>query len=138
MPRLTTTRYLAIHTVLHRFWHERHGHPLQYLRPEEQWLIHDYLRISEDLTDAELLEHRARVTKERPSLPAAAGKALKTLERLDLVVVPAQRRRGESAKPVIFPLVRPEIDHHKFARALLLLAEEHKPEDDSLPGLPRR
>jgi hypothetical protein len=138
MPRLSSRRYLAVHDVLYERWHEHHGNPLQYLSPAEQWALHDYFRLSEQLSDIELLDHRKRVSQQRPSLPALAGKARKKLDG----PFPGPGRGGGGAGPkhiVIYPLVRPTPDVDKFVRALLLLAEQQLQDDeDSAPGLPGR
>jgi hypothetical protein len=63
MPRLTNQRYLLIHHQLRQVWIEdRSG--FSWLRPAEQWQLHDYFRPSKDLTDAELFAHRAAISQE--------------------------------------------------------------------------
>jgi hypothetical protein len=133
MPRLTDQSYLRIHHQLRRFWLNNY---IGYadLSSMEQWSLHDYFQPSKDLTDAELLEHRAAITAERPSLPARAGKAYHTL--IPIVVhwaarLPAARARALQ-KPGRAPrgnrhitvksVVRPEIATKALARALIQMA----------------
>jgi hypothetical protein len=56
-------------------------HPLSLLTPDEQWDLHTFYAITEDMTDAELQLHRQVVKRVDPSQPQRAGRAFAKLER---------------------------------------------------------
>jgi hypothetical protein len=105
-----------------------------YLTSTEQWQLHDYFQPSKYLADTELLEHRKKISKERPSLPHQAGRALAKLERhaARLAVQHAKpaalsqpvqhQRRGKDRVITVRSVVRPEPDLKLLARAIVMLA----------------
>lgn len=134
MPRLTPNNYLKTYDRLRRLW-LRDPRLFAELTPKDQWFLFDYFQLHRDLTDLQLLQHREQVTKARPSLPHQAGRALahfwevaarEGLKRVRATNVPTkvvpQKDRSISVKP----LVQPEIDIEKLARAFLRLAEDMK------------
>lgn len=80
MPRLTSQQYLEAHQKLAIAHHDE---PLMFgsLSPAEQWALHAYFVPSKGLSDQQLLDHRKTITKEQPSLPQRAGRALAHIER---------------------------------------------------------
>lgn len=133
MPRLTNPIYTRIHHYLRRYWVED---PQVYslLAPSEQWDIHAFFQPYVEWRDEELVEYRKRISKERPSLPQRAGRALRRfdwavseLARLRALEagLTAEERKKHKAKSIhVYPLMRPEPDFQKIARALIRLAEE--------------
>jgi hypothetical protein len=98
-----------------------------FLNYQEQRYLHDYFVPSQDLTDVELIEHRAAVTAECSSLPQCAGRALRQL-RLELeaptpVRIPAGSTRSSGKRQVVVrAIARPEINEDRFVQALLKAA----------------
>lgn len=82
MPRTTTQQYLQAHRTLRSLWLDTDGAVFTELSPKEQWYLHDYFRPSEQLSSDELLAHRKTISRQRPSLPQSAGRALSLLMRM--------------------------------------------------------
>jgi hypothetical protein len=109
------------------------------LTPTEQWELHDFYRLSEDLTKQQLIVHRHEITKRRPSLPHRAGKHRKKLFTVYLLAAKHSAgnqahfndiirfyRRGISHKfgnrrIRVAAVVNPQIDLERLARALIEL-----------------
>ena len=137
MPRQPDKQYLKIHKRLKRFWFKAQR-VYSYLTSNEQWQLHDYYRPSEDLSEDQLITHRAEITKARPALPhqaaralekldaAAANWALKAVRPREPALSPARRKGSGRRKHnlVIRSIVRPKIDIKKLSRAIILLAED--------------
>lgn len=134
MPRLTAKQYLKAHDQLRRFW-LRDNRLFAELTPTEQWQLHDYFKPDKDWSDLELLAHREQISKERPSLPHQAGRALAKFHdkaahfALGKVhrakhPVPAKIRKQGERNISLKAVVRPEIDAHKLTRAFVNLALE--------------
>ena len=138
MPRFNSHRYLAIHTVLHRFWLEDRAW-FSRLTAREQWLLHDYFQPSKDWSDEDLVKYRARITELRPSLPSQAGKVIASLgqSRPPHLTRPTNRH-GKQHTISMRAVVRPEIDHRKFAQALLRLAASQLREPEAPDEPPPR
>lgn len=122
MPRLTNDLYLKRHRWLYKLWFDHDGAPFSYLKPNEQWDLHAYYQPYKDLTDEELLEHRKQISKERPSLPARAGKAFTNLAtgKQTGVKISHTGKRSISVRAI----VRPEIDLKLLSKALIGVAIE--------------
>ena len=124
MPRLNNNTFIKRHLWLRRLWLE-HQPRYGVLGPTEQWAIHDYYQPSHELSNTELLAHRAAISKERPALPAQASKAFKVL--IDPRTNPNRSatfdtdERGRTLR--LTGVVNPEIDVEKLARVLLEMAE---------------
>lgn len=136
MPRLTNQRYIEIHHWLRNYWLEDTV-PYIYLTPKEQWDLHQFFQPYQALTDDELIAHRQAVTKETPSLPHCAGRALSKLETAIAAVrqqkvqptepAEAKRKRQSPRGPLIIRgLVRPEPDARKVARVLLQIVRANQ------------
>lgn len=140
MPRLTNDQHYERHLILKRAWTEM---PQLYsaLLPKDQAAIHAYYQPSKDLTLEALLQHRRQVAKERPGLPAAAGRAYKLMlqeherqRHLAAVRATEPQPTQPAKKPKRVPrsqrqlrvtsLLRPEPDLQKLAGALIELAKE--------------
>jgi hypothetical protein len=123
MSRLTLDHYLAIHTVLRRYWLS--GHPLfSRLTTREQWLLHDYFQPTKDWSDEDLLKYRRAITELRPSLPSQAGKVIASLDHPRPLHLTAPIGKGKQHTISMQAVVKPEISYDKFARALLRLAKQ--------------
>jgi len=134
MPRLTTKDYLRTHDRPRRLWlHD--GRLFAELTPTEQWQLHDFFRPDKDWSDLELLQHRDRVTAERPSLPHQAGRAVAKfwttsaklgMRRERAAKAPAgaaERVRQEDRRLSIKAVARPEVDARKLARTFIYVAQ---------------
>ncbi len=116
MPRLSTADYLKIYSCLRWLWiNHRSGFGL--ITTKDQQHLHDFFRLSEVLSDHELLAHRKAVTAERRSLPHQAGRALKHFAN----PLPLRRTPIGSKRMVVYPIARPKPDLPRIARALLRL-----------------
>lgn len=116
MPRLTTHDYLFFHAYLHEVWHNQRK-AFSLISTRDQSYLHRYFRPSEALTNPELLVHRNAITRQHPSLPHCAGRALRRLAD----PVPLKQSSG-SGRIVLYPLLRPNPDLARMSRALLRLA----------------
>lgn len=116
MPRLSNYDYLLLHAHLHQLW-ENKRLSFGLITTKDQRYLHDFFRLSEMLTEAELLAHRKAITIERPSLPHQAGRALKHLAKPLLLKQPPGNGRI-----IVHPVVRPHPDVKRLARALQDLA----------------
>ena len=134
MPRLTTKDYLRTHDRLRQLWLHDEGIFAE-LRPKDQWLLHEFFIPDQELRDPELLIYRDRVTKQRPSLPHQAGRALSrfwgTTARVGVervtrtkALASAKRLRQSDRHLIVKPLVRSELDVHQLARAFIALGRE--------------
>jgi hypothetical protein len=147
MPRLTDDQHYERYLILRRAWSEM-TQLYSALLLKGQAAIHAYYQPSKDLTPEALAEHRRQVTKERPGLPAAAGKAYKLMlreyERLrHLAAVratePAPTEPAKKAKRVprgqrnlrITSVLRPEPDLQKIVNALIEMAMEMQRKDEA-------
>ncbi len=127
MPRLTDTDYLRIRFLLRSNWFDKHASYFQSLKATEQWDVHDFYAPTRDYTDGQALEHRRKLTRESPSLPHRAGKALRQIERVVLrpraevlALQPDSAKRGIRVHAV----VRPEVDTHKLLRFLEQMGDQ--------------
>jgi hypothetical protein len=123
MPRLNNRTYYDRYLLARDIWHRHQGRygDLSY---QQQRDIHDYYRPSDELAEAELVEHRKQITPERPTLPARASKAFKALVAPDRqpggIVHTISAKRAIRVRAVIQP--HPNIK--QLARALVSLAED--------------
>lgn len=127
MPRLTNPDYLHQRQQLMQLYRDDDA-VFSHLAPQAQHDLHVFFQTTNVGTDQELLEERARLTAEDPSLPQRAGRAYAALDmtkpRRERVGVPAGRGgiRGRG-------VMRPDPDAEQLARAFLTLAE-HLAEQD--------
>ncbi len=104
MPRLSTSDYLFLYTYLYEVW-QTQRQAFSLISTQDQWYLHQYFRLSEELTALELLVHRRAITGEQPSLPQCAGRALRHLAN------PRPRRVTTGSKRIgVYPLIRSEPD----------------------------
>jgi hypothetical protein len=125
MPRLSTADYLLIRQMLYDIWHHRRGQGFQLISTNDQRSLHAFFRPSEDLTEAELLEHRQTVSNEQPSLPQCTGRALRHFANplpLQGVVYPGGP--GVQHRIVVYPLLRPKPDLEALARIVLRMVHQ--------------
>jgi hypothetical protein len=124
MPRLSTKQYLDLHNYLRHLWLE-HKQIYSLLQPNQQWDLHEFFAPTEDLGPEQLLAHRKQAAAAASSLPQSAGRAFKELDlimagqkRPHTISVPAGRQGHLHAHP----LVNPDIDYEKLARAFVAAA----------------
>lgn len=123
MPRFPNSTHLLIRHHLRQDWLDGSG--IYALIPSrDQRYIHDYFRPSEDLADEELLAHRRAVSKERPSLPHCAGRAVRRM------VKPVNHPELVRSRIRVYPVVRPEIVLERFKRALIATASQIQDRDE--------
>jgi hypothetical protein len=142
MPRLTAKDYLRTHDRLRKLWLQDAGLFAE-LSPTEQRVLHDFFVPARELSDLQLLQYRDAVTTALPSLPHQAGRALSRfwettthvgMKRVARAKAPTGGRKVKQADRhlVVKPLVRPEIDAQKMARAYINLAYDlNKAKDDT-------
>lgn len=130
MPRLSDRDYLLNYdTLRNEFLHGSQA--LRFLEPHEQWVLFDFYQHYEQLTPAELLDHRRKVSQRSPPLPQRAGKAFRHWQQVcDMQAQrrkeqpPVQAKRRPSSRNVSLAFqVRPEPDVKQLARAFILLAK---------------
>lgn len=110
----------------------------------QQRALHDYYLPTKELSDEQLLAHRAKMAADQPSLASVAGKAFRQIERTYLEVT-----RGSGGDPVrlralldshvhytsattvrkgvrirVTGLARPEIDVRMAARAFIEMGKQ--------------
>lgn len=128
MPRQSTRRHLEVRRWVAKLWTERPS-ILGALSHQDQRYLHDYFLPSVIVSDEQLLAYRAKISKDRPSLPQCAGRAVKRLEAL--VAMPARvpvaaswsRTKQRGTPAVTAATVKPQIDIESMARALVWAAE---------------
>ena len=90
--------------------------------------LHDYYRLSENLDDVALIEHRHAVSTPGSSLPQRAGRAVAKLRVKQAQLEeyrglsPASRRgtkRSQNYEIRLFAEVKPQLDPDEFARIIL-------------------
>jgi hypothetical protein len=136
MTRLTNTTYLTQHHQLKDEWLSESGGAFIMLSPTEQWTLHSYYEFTKNLTDHELLAHRAAISKARPSLPQTAGKAFARLRIFTERLVeyraaphPNTQKKGSPYEVRVFSQVNPVIDPKVMANILIEIARERAHED---------
>lgn len=138
MPRLTSTHYLQLHHRLRKLWLKDHG-LFADLTPVEQWMLHDFFKPDSGLSNTDLIAHRKRVTAARPGLPQQAGKALARFDQLSKTKTPTSKAHSTSGRKsrsfTLKPIVNPEPDAKKLARAFWMLAEHLNGQQGSAPKL---
>lgn len=130
MPRLTSRDYLAQRRLLIEEWYEYDAVAFGDTPIPAQHDLHDYYAPTEPLSDADALKHRAAMTKAFPSLPQKAGRAFQMLiaarEMRALRMAEARtspRKPGVKRAVRIAPVVRPKVDLHYLAKAMVELAK---------------
>jgi hypothetical protein len=133
MPRLTNQTYINHCHYLRQLWLQA-NQTYARLSPTEQWNLHDYYQPAKDLTDQQRLQHRNDISKQRPALPAQAGKAF---HRLQAGASVPPTRHGHI---LLRSVVQPELNVDEFVAALLAIAEQlqregpHQEPDDPRRG----
>jgi hypothetical protein len=131
MPRRTTNHYLTTHSRLKHVWLTS-PYVLSYLNYTEQRDLHSYYLFALNLTEQELLSHRATITSNDPSIPQRAGPTLKKLDK-HIAALAAERNRiqtlrapsplGKERNLVVGGLARPEPDIVNLAKAFINAVE---------------
>jgi hypothetical protein len=120
MPRLTDRDYLFLRTYLFEVWQTRRQ-AFSLTAPRDQYYLHRYFRLSDDMSQLEALAHRRIISGEQPSLPQCAGRALKELAN------PKPLRRSVGSKRIIvYPLLRPDPDLGRICQALLTIVRANE------------
>lgn len=140
MSHLADHEYLYLHHSLRVLWLHDNA-VFGAVSPRGQWRVHAYLRPDEKLSDKALLEHRRRITEQRPSLPQQAGRALARIHEDAAVRAvyracvmrkhPKPRAKGQRTpmhtgayRLTMRVVVQPKPNLKQVARALLDLARE--------------
>ena len=119
MPRLTRSQYFIRHGLLSYLW-ETHRQLFSLLSPTAQLELHRLFLPTVDIQEHELASYRDYINKREPSLAHKAGKHFKEFTRPK----PEVAHIITSKKPVMVrPIMRPEPDPRKLARAFVNLAE---------------
>lgn len=123
MPRLTHSTYVNQRDHLREIWNFSGG-AFSLLTPKEQWDLHNFYLVTQEMNTAELRLHRRVVKRIDPSLPQRAGRAYAKLERgkwetISYVVTPKGRAIS------VRSLAKPRPDLRKLVRGLLRMAHEH-------------
>jgi hypothetical protein len=127
MPRLNNDRYIRRHRWLRQLWLQQLT-AFSWLRPNQQWDIHDYYRPSEELTREQLLEDRQEIARKRPGLAQRASKALLILAgRAPSPKLPVSK--AGKRQIMVRALVRPQIDIERLARAFVSMANQQAREE---------
>lgn len=121
MPRLANSNYLFLRTYLCELW-STDQHRFGLISSQDESYLHQFFCPSVVLTDDEALVHRAQITKEDPSLPQCAGRALRHLANPK--PDPKARVRvpvgvGSRNVRVVSAVHRPDPDIKRLARALM-------------------
>jgi hypothetical protein len=145
MTRIREGEQLGRRDLLVACWHYV-PEVIDLLTPKEQWELHRFYVPSRDLTDDEFLDHMKQVSAPEPSLAQRVGKHYRLIFtvykryadqfgktnfaaiRAGIIRDYARGNRDPSEKRqlVITPLVNPDIDYEKLARALLDLADRER------------
>jgi hypothetical protein len=126
MPRLTPRTYLSQYLWLSALL-EHDPSALSTLTPREQSFLHAYFRPTESIAASYLLVHRTCISKQQPTLPQAAGRTLKELERhVAAPVAVTAGSAGSRRHPVVHAVTRPKPDTDRMVKALLRIAEDFK------------
>lgn len=140
MPRLSNKDYLEYAHWLRDIWTSPYQKLFGVLSVNDQWDIHAYFQPNKDWTDEERLNHRLKISKEQPTLPAIASKHLLKLNQIYASAliyskgdsgqfsayltqyIPASKPDKRGRRLHIFPVARPEPDLDKLAQALIDIA----------------
>jgi len=122
MPRVSFTTYCERRTKLSQTWHvDRSG--FLGLRPEEQWTLHQYFRLTESLTPEQVHQHWTSLQSQRSSLAQRAGRAYTTFEvalkNRPVPILQTQGKKRKLGKVKVELLVLPQPNARKLARTLL-------------------
>lgn len=159
MPRLSPSLYLERHDFLRDLWlHDNYCFGC--LSVQDQWEVHRYYQPSVEISDLKLLEIRKKLDAEQPSLGSRVGKLyvriccahLGDLRRRELRALtaanppskPAKRKNGMRSRLLqserrlsVVSVANPELDVHKLARAVMLIAEQLAKAEDQRNGAQR-
>lgn len=109
------------------------GGAFSLLAPNEQWDLHNFYLVTQEMTVTELQLHRQVVKSIDPSLPQRAGRAYAKLERgdwkrIDYAVTP----KGRAI--TIRSVVKPRPDYAKYAKTLIefVIAQQRDQNADNL------
>lgn len=100
------------------------------LSSKEQWDLHNFYLVTQDVTDSELRLHRQVVKQVDPSLPQRAGRAYAKLKQGNWKQVDyAVTSKGHAI--VVRSVVKPKPDLYKLSRAVIALQRSR----ESDPGI---
>jgi len=85
VPRITHFAYLNQRDHLRDSWDISGGGDFSLLTPKEQWDLHKFYAVTEDMADIELRLHRRIMKQIDPSLPQRAGRAYAKLRRSEWI-----------------------------------------------------
>jgi len=126
VPRLTRSQYFIRHGLLSHVW-ITHPAVFSLLSPTAQLELHRFFLPTVDIQEHELASYRDYINQREPSLAHKAGKHFKEFTRPRPEVAEIITRRKQV---VVRPIMNPEPDLRKLARAFLKLAEDQLRGDD--------
>ncbi len=126
MSRLSNQSYLLKRSQLRNHWLDEPYRAFFLLTPSEQWVLHLYYLLSEQLSDEALIEHREDISVYDPSLPQRAGRALarlnlltKRLETYRATPKPERKKKNAPYELLVLSEVHPVINVDQVAKILL-------------------
>jgi hypothetical protein len=125
VPRLTRSQYFIRHGLLSYLW-ETHQQLFSLLSPTAQLELHRFFLPTVDIEEHELASYRDYINKIEPSLAHKAGKHFKEFTKPRPEVAEIITRK----KPVVVrPIMNPEPDLQKLARAFIQAAKHNNSDD---------
>ena len=125
MPRLNRSQYFIRHGLLSYLW-ETHRQLFSLLSPTAQLELHRFFLPTVDIQEHELASYRDYINKHEPSLAHKAGKHFKEFTRPRPEVAEIITRKKQV---VVRPIMNPEPDLQKLARAFIQVAKHNNSDD---------
>lgn len=119
MPRLNRSQYFIRHGLLSYLW-ETHRQLFSLLSPTAQLELHRFFLPTVDIEEHELASYRDYINRREPSLAHKAGKHFKefTRPRPEVAEIISKSKKFE-----LRPIMKPDPDFQKLARALIAVAK---------------
>lgn len=126
MPRLTRSQHFVRHGLLSYLW-ETHRQLFSLLSATAQLELHRFFLPTVDIEEHELASYRDYINKREPSLAHKAGKHFKefTRPRPEVAEIITGSKNFE-----VRPIMKPEPDLQKLARAFVKAAARRDASDD--------
>jgi hypothetical protein len=119
VPRLNRSQYFIRHGLLSYLW-ETHRQLFSLLSPTAQLELHRFFLPTVDIEEHELASYRDYINRREPSLAHKAGKHFKefTRPRPEVAEIISKSKKFE-----LRPIMKPDPDFQKLARALIAVAK---------------
>ena len=133
MPRLTNADYLQLHHGLRHLWFD-HRRAFGLITSQQQRALHQFFLPTEDVPDAELLQHRRDVSIRWPSLPHRAGRATARLRLMSNTPDNgASSTAGSGRRLVVHAVLRPAPNLIQLVAALATVTSHVDDHPDAAP-----